>query len=107
MYMEIAVYVSVTYLRRIYSLEPILGGDCGGDMVVQPLERIAHVAVLVYTPVRAVQVAFDQLEPFRQQALPFPYLPVLLAVEDEGLCYLRVSALDEHFLDKVLHVFNR
>ena len=104
--MEIAVHVGVPDLRRIDPLEPVLGGDGGGDVVVQPLEGIAHVAVFVDPPVGVVQIAFDELEALGEKAFPFPDFPVLLAVEDVGLGDLGVAPLDEHFFDQVLDVFN-
>jgi len=76
-------------------------------VVVQPLEGIAHVAVFIDAPVGLVKVTLDKPQALVKKAFPFPDLPVLVPVEYIGLGDLGVTALDEHFLDKVLHVFNR
>ena len=71
-------------------------------MVVQSLERIAHVAVFLDAPVHLLEVAVDEVEAGAVHHVADA--GVLVAVDDVGLGGLAVGGVEEDFLDDVLDV---
>jgi hypothetical protein len=76
-------------------------------MIVEPLQRVAHVGVLVDPPVLLGEVGIDRLDRLLHELSGFAQALVLLAVEDVGLGHFSVAVLDKDLLDQVLDVFHR
>ena len=80
---QVAILVGIADIRRIDPVEPVLGRDIRGDVVVEPLQGIAHVAVLFDFPIQALDVVFDQVHVgLGGDAAD---LGMLFAIEDVGL----------------------
>ena len=101
---EVPLGVGVADLGRVDAVQPVLGGDLGGDVVVQPLQRIAHVAVFADLPVELLDVVVDQVDIGAGRDLAD--LRVLLAVEDVGLGGLVEGRVEQHPLDDVLDLLH-
>jgi hypothetical protein len=52
MEMKITVFMGATDFRRIDPVEPVLSGNIRGNVIVEPLERIAHIAVFLNFPIQ-------------------------------------------------------
>ena len=99
-----AAHVRLADFGRINLVEPVDLADLARDVVVQALERVAHVAVFLDAPVHLLEVAVDEVE-----ACAVDHVAdagVLLAVDDVRLGGLAVGGVEEDFLDYVLHVFD-
>jgi hypothetical protein len=80
---HVAVLVGVADLGGIDLVQPVLGGHIGGDVVVEPLQGVAHIAVFFYFPVQALNVVIHQVD--IGLGGDVADLGVLFAVEDIGL----------------------
>jgi len=101
---EVAALVRVADLGRVDGVHPVALRDGGRDVVVQPLERVAHVAVFADLPVELLEVAVDEgdvgLGGDLTQAL------VLVTVNDEGARGAAEGGFEQHLLGDVLHLLD-
>ena len=104
--MKCPVEMGLSDRRRVYAANPVARGNARGDVVVQPLERIVHIAVLAHPPIQPAEIViYHPPGPF-QQPPRFPQFGMLVPVEYVGLGDTDVAILNEHFLHKVLNFFH-
>jgi hypothetical protein len=97
---DIAFGVRHPDLGRVDGVQPILGGHLGGDVVVEPLQGVAHVAVFADLPVELFDVVVHQVDIGPGGDLAD--LGVLLPVEDVGLGGFVERRVEQDALDDVL-----
>ncbi len=104
--MEIPADMGLANFRRVDTVQPVLGGDGGGDVVVQSLEGVTHVAVFVDAPILAHDILVHGLFHVQEHGADVSDVFVLLAVENVGLGGLGVTVFDENLFDDVLDFFD-
>ena len=93
-----AAHVRFADLGGVNLVEPVDLADLARDMVVEALERVAHVAVFLDAPVHLREVAVDEVEAGAVDHVAD--LRVLLAVDDVGLGGLAVGGVEKNLLDE-------
>ena len=91
-------------LLRIHFVKPIGFAYFGKNVVVHPLERVPHVAVLFDLPVKLVEIVIDEAE--RRGGRKRAHLGMLLPVDDVGFGGRGEFFKNELLLDDILHAFN-
>ncbi len=104
--MEIGVNMSGADILRIHLVEPITSRDRRGDIVVEPLDRETHVAVLFESPVGAAKIIFHQFV-IRNGGVDIAHLAMLIAVQDISLGFLDQLILDQDLLNYILDLLDR
>ena len=97
-------HVRLLDLGGVDLVEPVDLAHLRGDVVVEPLERVVHVAVFVDLPVRLGKVLVHQVDLHLVDDFPQP--GVLVAVDDVGLGGFAVWRLKQGLLDDVLDFFD-
>ncbi len=105
MNMEISLYVGLPDLRGIDLAEPIDLAHLRGNIVIQSLEGKRHIAVLVYAPVRLVEVLIYQVNGCLIGDIPDPRM--LLPVENIGLGRLAIGGGKQYLLHDILNLLHR
>ncbi len=103
-HMEVAVGVCVAHLGAVDFVEPVCLADFAGDVVIEALERVGHVAVFLDFPVEALEVLVDEFDIGLLDH--FADARVLVAVEHIGLCRALIGREEERFLDDVLDLLD-
>ncbi len=94
--------------RRIDFVQPVFRGNIRGYIVVEPLQRIAHIAVLFYFPVELADVVLHQIH--ADLGGDFPDLGMLLTVQDiafGGFIIGRIQQDPFHNILNILDLGNR
>lgn len=97
--------MGLAHLGRVNLVEPVNRADLAGDIVVQALERVGHVAVFAHAPIELPKIAVDQVEVGLLDQLAVA--GVLLAVENVGLGRLLEGGGQQRLFDNVLDAFDR
>jgi hypothetical protein len=103
---EIARRMRFFYFRGIDFAQPVMRDDIGGDIVVQTLQGIAHIAVLLGAPVGFIEVFIHHLLGTGKKSLHAAQLRMLFTVEDVCLGDIGITVFDQHLFDKVLYFFD-
>jgi len=102
---KLPVDVSVPDLLRIDTVEPVVADDLLGDVHIQTLEGIGHVAVLPNPPVHLVQIVIDDGD-ISKELCDLADVFMLFPVQDVGFGYFGMSILDEDLFDNVLDMLD-
>jgi hypothetical protein len=106
MNMELAVQMGLSNLFWIDAVEPVIAHDLLGDVDIEALERIGHVAVFFDPPVHLIQVVVDYRN-IAEQLCDFSDVFVLFSIEDVGFGCFGVTVFDESLFYDILHMFDR
>ena len=97
---DFSVFMGLPDFRGINTVEPVFGGDFGGNIVVQSLQRIGHVTVFLDFPIHFVNIIIHQIHIGPGGNLPS--LSVLFAIKDISLGGFVEGRVQQYALDDVL-----
>ncbi len=105
--MYIAVNMGVPEFLSVYLVQPVLFGYAFHYVVVEPLQRKAHISVLIYSPVLKVNVFVYHALCIHEQILYVPEFLLFSPVQYVCLGDLGVTLFNKNPLDYILYVFHR
>ena len=101
---EVAFRMGLPDGRRVDLIEPVDLADLRGDIVVQALERIVHIAVFMDLPVHFLEVLIDEIHLHLVGDLA--QTRMLVPVYNVGLCRQPVGRTQQNLLDNVLDLLH-
>ncbi len=101
---QAAAQVRFPHFRRINLVKPINLADVAGDVVVQALQRIGHIAVFLDLPIGSIQVLVDQVQV--RLLHHFADTGVLVTIEDVCLRRLFKRRSQQSLFNEVLNILN-
>jgi len=93
-------------LRIVNFAQPVIRRDRAGVGQNQTANRIGDCGVFLHAPVVDPQIVVYQLLIIEQGASDVAQLFPLLAVENVGLCHIRIARFAQNALDAVLNIFD-
>ena len=91
-------------LGRINFVKPVFRGDIRGDVIVQPLQGVAHIAVLFDFPIQALNIVIHQIDiGLGGDAAD---LGVLFTVDDICFGCGVIGGFEQYMFDNILNLFH-
>ena len=103
---QLRVPVRLRDLRVVNFAQPVIRRDRAGVGQNQAANRIGDCGVFLHTPVVDPEIIVYQLLIIEQGAADVAQLFPLLAVENVGLCHIRIARFAQNALDAVLNIFD-
>ena len=103
-YVELPLLVCVPDLRRINTIQPILRGNIRRKVIIQSLERIAHIAVFLDFPVLFLNIMFNHINTCLGRY--FPYLGMLFPIQDICLGRFVKRGVEKNPFYNILNFFH-
>ena len=103
---QLRVPVRLRDLRVINFAQPVIRRDRAGVGQDQAADGIRDRGILLHAPVVDPEIIVHQLLIIEQGASDVAQLFPLLAVENVGLCHIRIARFAQNALDAVLNIFD-
>ena len=104
--MQLCIPMRLCDLRVINFAQPVIRRDRAGVGQDQAADGIRDRGILLHTPVVDPEIIVHQLLIIEQGASDVAQLFPLLAVENVGLCHIRIARFAQNALDAVLNIFD-
>ena len=107
MQMQIRIPMRLRDLCVVDLTQPVIRRDRAGVGEDQAADGIRDRGILLHAPVVDAEVIVHQLLIIEQGASDVAQLFPLLAVENVGLCHIRIARFAQNALDAILDIFDR
>ena len=103
---QLCIPMRLCDLRIVNFAQPVIRRDRAGVGQNQAANRIGDCGVFLHAPVVDPEIIVHQLLIIEQCASDVAQLFPLLAVENVGLCHIRIARFAQNALDAVLNIFD-
>ena len=103
---QLCIPMRLCDLRVVNFAQPVIRRDRAGVGQDQAADGIRDRGILLHAPVVDPEIIVHQLLIIEQGASDVAQLFPLLAVENVGLCHIRIARFAQNALDAVLNIFD-